>query len=76
MYTLELGVFMYKYHITGLPVAFNNYFKKRSEIHDYPTRQVNDLALSLNKKNCFLIMLFEQVDHIYGILFKPVEANT
>ena len=42
---------MYKFYINDLPVAFNNYFKKRSDIHDYPTRHVNDLTLSLNKKS-------------------------
>ena len=50
MYTLELGVFMYRFSITDLPVAFKEYFKKRSEIHDYPTRHVNDLNLTNNKK--------------------------
>ena len=26
-------------------------FKKRSDIHDYPTRQINNLTLSLNRKS-------------------------
>ena len=51
MYTLELGVFMYKFYINDLPVAFNDYFKNRSDIHDYPTRQINNLTLSLNRKS-------------------------
>ena len=38
MYTLELGVFMYRFSIGDLPVAFKNYFSKRSDIHEYPTR--------------------------------------
>ena len=43
MYTLELGVFMYRFSIVDLPVAFfKNYFSKRSDIHEYPTRHVND----------------------------------
>ena len=50
MYTLELGVFMYRFSISDLPVAFKEYFTKRSEIHDYPTRHVNDLNLTNNKK--------------------------
>ena len=49
-YTLELGIFMFKYHINDLPVAFKNYFKKRSDIHSYQTRHVNDLNISFNKK--------------------------
>ena len=51
VYTLELGVYMYRFSIDGLPVAFKNYFSKRSDIHDYPTRPVNDLNLTNNKKS-------------------------
>ena len=50
-YTLELGVFMFKYHINDLPVVFNDYFKKRSDIHDYQTRHVNDLNITFHKKS-------------------------
>ena len=52
MYTLELGVFMCRLSIDDLPVAFRNYFSKRSDIHDYPTRHVNDLNPT-NNKNSF-----------------------
>ena len=51
MYTLKLGVFMYRFSIDDLPVAFKNYFSKSSDIHDYPTRHVNDLHLKNNKKS-------------------------
>ena len=51
MYTLELGVFMYKYSINDLPVAFKEYFIKRSDIHDYPTRHVKYLNLTNNRKS-------------------------
>ena len=51
MYTLELGVFMYKYSTNDLPVAFKEYFMKRSDIHDYPTRHVNNLNLTNNRKS-------------------------
>lgn len=50
MYKLELGVFMYKFSINDLPVAFDDYFTKRTNIHDYPTRFANDLNLTKNKK--------------------------
>ena len=40
MYSLELGVFMYKYSTNYLP---NGYFTKRSDIYGYQTRLVNDL---------------------------------
>ena len=50
MYLLELGVFMYRYSMNELPPAFNNYFKKRSDIHGYKTRHANDLNLTNNKK--------------------------
>ena len=50
IYIMELGVFMYKFTIHDLPAAFNIFFKKRSEIHDYPTRHVNDFNHTKNKK--------------------------
>jgi hypothetical protein len=50
MYSLELGVFMYKFSINDLPHTFDYYFTKRSEIHDYQTRHKNDLNLTRNKK--------------------------
>ena len=52
MYNLELGVFIYRFSIDDLPVAFKNYFSKRSNIHNYPTRHVNDINLT-NNKNSF-----------------------
>ena len=42
MHTLELGVFMYRFSKSDLPVAFKEYITKRSEFHDYPTRHVYD----------------------------------
>ena len=37
MYTLELGVLMYKYSTMIYLYAFQEYFMKSSDIHDYPT---------------------------------------
>ena len=51
MHMLELGVFMYKFFINDLPVSFKNYFNRRSDVHDYPTRQLNDFNLTNNKKS-------------------------
>ena len=51
MYSLEVGVFMYKFSNNDLPLAFKDYFHKRSSIHDYQTRHVNDLNLTSNKKS-------------------------
>ena len=42
MYTVVLGVFMYRFSKSDLPVAFKEYFTKRSETHDNPTRHVYD----------------------------------
>ena len=50
MYNLELGVFMYRFSIESLLVAFKNYFSKLSDIYYYPRRHVNDLNLTNNKK--------------------------
>ena len=51
MYLLELGVFLYKYSINDLPNIFNDYFTKRSDIHCYQTRHVNDLNLTKKQTN-------------------------
>ena len=42
---------MYRFSIGDLPVAFKNYFSKRSDIHEYPTRHVNDLNVTNTKKS-------------------------
>ena len=41
---------MYKYSTNDLPNIFNDYFTKGSDIHGYQTRHVNDLNLTINKK--------------------------
>ena len=52
MYTLDLEMSMYKYSINDIPVAASkDYFIQRSDIHDYPTRHVNDLNLTNNWKS-------------------------
>ena len=38
---------IYKYK---LPSSFNNYFTKRSDVHNYPTRHGNHLNVPQNKK--------------------------
>ena len=69
MYSLELGVFMYKYSTNDLPGIFNDYFTKRSDIHGYQTRHVNDLNLTKNKKkNTFLITPSERVAQFFGTI--------
>ena len=51
MYTLELGVFMYKFSIDDLPMAFRDYFTERSNIHKYQTRHSDHYNLTRNKKS-------------------------
>ena len=51
MYSLDLGVFMYKFSTNDLPSAFKEYFHKLSNIHDYQTRHINVLNLTNNKKS-------------------------
>ena len=42
MYNLELCVFMYKYSTDDLPTIFNGYFSKRSQIHNWDTRNMTN----------------------------------
>ena len=51
LYTLELGVFMYRFSINDLLFVFKNYFTIRSEIHDYQTRFANNLNVTKNRKS-------------------------
>ena len=41
---------IFKYNNGELPDIFNNYFTKRSHIHNYPTRQAGDYNTMRNKK--------------------------
>ena len=39
---------MYRFSSSDLPVVLKEYFTKRSEIQDFPTRHVNDLKKSFS----------------------------
>ena len=47
---LELGVFMYKYFNGLLPMSFNAFFTKLSDIHNYDTRIISNYNPTKNKK--------------------------
>ena len=47
---LELGVFMYKYFNGLLPMSFNAFFTKLSDIHNYYTRNKSNYNPTRNKK--------------------------
>ena len=49
-YNLELGVFMYKYFNGLLPMSFNAFFTKLSDIHNYDTRNKSNCNPTRNKK--------------------------
>ena len=50
MYNLEAGVFMYRYFEKLLPESFNAFFTKRSDIHNYHTRNSSNLNHTRNRK--------------------------
>ena len=41
---------MFKFSLNDLPAVFKNYFTKRSDTHDYPTRHVSDFNLAKDKR--------------------------
>ena len=49
-YKLELGVFMYKYFNGLLPMSFNTFFTKLSDIHNYDTRNKSNYNPTTNRK--------------------------
>ena len=69
MYSLELGVFMYKYSINDSQNAFKDYFTKRSDTHGYKTRRVNDLNLTKNKKTKKFLRPFCSNDWSHSLEF-------
>ena len=46
-----LAIILEKHRGLYLPLAFKEYFHKRSNIHNYETRHVNDLNLTNNRKS-------------------------
>ena len=73
MYILELEVFMHRFSIDDLPVVFKEYFTKLSDIHDYPSRHINDLNPKCNKKSV-LIMLFKRVVLFFESHYQNIES--
>ena len=65
MYSLEIGVFMYRFSTNYLALAFKEYLHKCSSIHNYQTRHINDLNLTNNKK-LFSDHSFEHVVPYFG----------
>ena len=49
-YKLEVGVFMYKFYVNVLPKPFDDFFTKRSDIHNYHTRNNSDYNQTRNRK--------------------------
>ncbi len=49
MYSLETGVFIYRYSMNDLPDAFNGYSKRRFNVHvhSYQTRHIDHLTNKL-----------------------------
>jgi hypothetical protein len=45
IYTLNAGIFMFKFSKSLLPSTFDNLFTKNSAIHSYPTRNANLLRI-------------------------------
>ena len=43
IYTLNLGVFMYKFKNSLLPTTFDKFFTTNQDHHRYPTRSANQL---------------------------------
>ena len=47
IYSLQLGLFMFKYNSKKLPKVFENLFFKNDTVHKYPTRRSNEFHLPL-----------------------------
>lgn len=48
---MEFGVFMFRFSINDLANAFNDFFSRRSQIHNHQTRHANNFNITNNKKS-------------------------
>jgi len=48
---LEIAIYMKKYHNSKLPITFDNYFTKSSNIHKYSTRSNEQLTYIIISQN-------------------------
>ena len=44
--TLQIAIFMHKYHYERLPPVFTNFFSYNNNLHSYPTRTCNNIHLN------------------------------
>ena len=44
--TLQIAIFMFKYHYEMLPPVFTNLFSYNNNLHSYPTRTCNNIHLN------------------------------
>ena len=44
--TLQIAIFMFKYHYEMLPPVFTNFFSYNNNLHSYPTRTCNNIHLN------------------------------
>src|SRR6218665_719035 len=45
LYSLQLGVFIYRHHNHSLPIAFNNYFVSTAMVHSHNTKGRSNLCI-------------------------------
>ena len=75
MFTLELGSFMFKYSSNDLPPVFANYFKKRSEIHNYTTRYKDNYHYTNNKRTFSDHSVRTLGPHLWNSLDKSIQNS-
>ena len=56
--SLETAIFMYKLNSNLLPCIFNDHFTVNSNIHNYNTRNAQNLHLPLNRTSCSQSSIF------------------
>lgn len=59
IHSFQTAIFMYKFLINTIPLAFRNIFVYNSDIHSYPTRHSSDFNLTNPK----MFMAYKSIRH-------------
>jgi len=70
---LEIAIYVPKYHNSKLPITFENYFTKSSNIHKYSTRSNEQLTHYIPK---FRLIRLQKSFHYEGVkIWNSIETN-
>ena len=73
--SLETAIFMYKLNSNLLPCIFNDNFTVNSNIHNYNTRNAQNLHLPLNRTSCSQSSIFYNGPVLWNNIQTPIKNS-